>query len=684
MSVSLQDENNVRVVAGRMGKRLTQEQVEFASDFTTPLISFSNPGTGKSLATVVGLIVTSLFHKIPGSQINAMSFTNAATDELAQKYKDACKSCGITPTVKFNTFHSICLSIVRDMYPNMQVKPDIDLEVDLESLGSIVSDVGWDGNDMYLVKDILDAINTLNSALIFDKRNIELSYKFRKLGRNLEEFQKIRKRWFLRGIRLQIIPRGDIPIYALYTLCVQENIRQKYLSQYKVMVVDEFQDLSLLHLRILSMVTHNLVAIGDMKQQIYAFNGASQQIIEEYKKLYPSAREINLTQSFRCANEIADRATSLIQRNFPAALPFRGVGDGGSIKYVSTRNYDLQQLVSNLKKEQDKLSSLNNYSSYEDSMFLFRNNASAIPIAEELFQQGVRFRMPKFLPIFEMPIFKPICKLIEAALEPKALDKVADALKLLPEFKRYGMNENPLCSYIAKSGKDLFSVNYRFREEGSQETLFAMQRAAKAVQNNESCGRVFNIMLPVYGKYIIENKWWLLPKEKTYYFDLIKSIVNKKTYKDMMAQEYGKIRWNEESMNAGFGVRCFTVHAAKGLEADHIFILDADEGVFPNKSKMKTYIDEECQYEAAKELRNERNLLYVAFTRAKKSCTVFYNDQISALISDPIDNDYCVLDTIYDAIDKNFDDVNEFMRVMNIVPSTAENKVEDDAILESL
>lgn len=666
MNISLQEQNNVRTVSGRMGKTMTEEQVAFANDFTKPLVSFSNPGTGKSFSIVVGLIVTQLFRGVPGSKINAMSFTNAATNELHRRYENACLMCGITPTVKFNTFHSICYSIVREVCSTMRVKGGIVWDTDLPALGKYLSEKGLDGDDMYWVKEVLETINSLNSALAFDRRNIELSYKFKCLGISADIMRQLRKDWFLHGFACNTITQGDIPIYALYILCKYPEVRNKYLSQYRVMVVDEFQDLSLLHLKILSMITNNLVAIGDMKQQIYGFNGASQQIVEEYLKIYPAARTVNLTQSFRCKEEISEFATQLIRRNDMSVIPFKGVATGAKVRVVSRKELDLKRLVEKIGKEQEKLSSVADRGSYKDSLFLFRNNASAIPVAEELYKQGVRFQMPKFLPIFEMPIFKEVCILAEAARYPQDVGKVHEALHLLPEFRKYNVYSNPVCQVIERERCGLFDVKYRFRTDAAVCAVKAMLRAARLMEQGASAGRVFNVLLEVYGEYVIENKWWRLPRKKEYYYDLIGSIVSGKTYDVLIAEEYDKLKFNDDAIKANFGVRCYTVHAAKGLEADNVYLLDADEGVFPNITQMKKYIAKGCDYEAAKELRNERNLLYVAVTRAKDSCTICYNAEISKLISEPLVNELCYLDGIYDAIDKDFDDVKEFMRIMNV------------------
>lgn len=660
-----QEKVSLQLLSARIGQELTEEQMEFASDFTSPLISFSNPGTGKSFTTVAGLIIAQTIHGIPGKKINAMSFTNAATAELKAKYVKACKKTGLTPTVQFNTFHSICYSIVKEVYPNMRIRRGNDWKEELPLLATYMEQYGVNTTDMSYVRCVLEAINSLNSALIFDELNVEHSFKFKQLGLNVETFQNLRREWFLLGACTLNITQGDIPVYALFVLETNKAVQQKYHEKYHIMVVDEFQDLSLLHLKILSLITHNLVAIGDMKQQIYAFNGASQQIVDEYLKMYPNAKRQNLTKSFRCTNEIAQYATNLIYLNDHNVKAFEGIRDGGNIKVIPDRDLNLKEIVASIKEEQMKIG----YTNFRDTMFLFRNNSSAVPLAEELYKQGVPFRMNKFAKVMDLPIFKQICELARIVENPSSEQYLQVVPKLFPEFRRYNAANCPLLIGIHKSGKSIFDINYAYEDASSIDILNAMKRAAIVIERGESAGRVFNALLPVYEKYIIEGKWWLLQYDKEYYYDLVSDIVNNKTFRQMIAEEYDKERRIKDCINANIGVRCYTVHSAKGLEADDVYILDAEDGVFPNSNVIKRYIAESCEYEAAKELRNERNLLYVAVTRAKENVYISYHSNLTELIANSRDNSYSYLDNIYNNTKKDYDDVGAFVRLFNLKSS---------------
>ena len=94
---------------------------------------------------------------------------------------------------------------------------------------------------------------------------------------------------------------------------------------------------------------------------------------------------------------------------------------------------------------------------------------------------------------------------------------------------------------------------------------------------------------------------------------------------------------------------------------------------------MKKYIEEGCEYEAAKEVRNERNLLYVAVTRAKENVYISYHLNLTELIENPIDNSYSYLDNIYNHMKKDYDDVNAFIKLFNLKNSSYIKRTKEDS-----
>lgn len=696
-------ENVVNIVDAHLGTYSTSEQKAFASDFTKPLISFSDPGTGKSHSTVKGLIVAQTYHGVPGANINAMSFTVEATAELASRYVSACKKCGITPTIKFNTFHSICRRIVQEKYKDMRIVSGFDWKSDIDAAKAYLSQLGLDTEDNYFIKRVLLACDKLNHMLVYDNTHVEMMYQFKVLGIDIDIFQGLRKKMFSRGILMRAIMQGDIPTYALYVLLKNENVRKKYQAEFEIMVVDEFQDMTKLYLKVLSLISKNLIVIGDMKQQIYGFNGACAEIVDEYMDIYPDARTVNLTNSFRCSDEIAEYATAIYKPNKLNVATFKGSGKGGSVRLVKSSGLDLSEIVSRIKSEELKTRKyvemrelgldISGLEVGESTMFLCRNNFSILPVIEELYQQQVPYMSKKFAKVMDIAIYKEMSILAYAAYMPEDADAVYSALSLFPEFKKYNKFNNTFIRALEKEqeskGKsvNMFNLPYSFSKQSSNEIMQVLKRVRDAICDDEKASVVYDLLLPVYEKYVIEGKWWRLDMEKEFYFSLVEKIITKKTFIEMYDEEIEKEQLNQRYLGVKAGVKCYTIHSAKGLEADNVYILEAEEALFPSKKNLKRMLSEGCEYEAATVIREERNLLYVAITRAKKVCYITYTSSLTPLIKSPFKNGYSYLDTIYARTQKNFDEVGSFLNLMKLNDKSKEmnlQKEEQGIVLQEI
>ena len=326
-----------------LGKDYTDEQQDLYSDFTVPTISFSLPGTGKTQTAVAGLLTAELHHKIPGNKIVALSFTKLATVELMNRHADACEKMRIHQNVRFSTLHKLCSEILHTYYSRLGFSK-------LDNSGQLTykENVDYFLNEArdcgirlstYKVRKLVGAVANLNSGLVFDRRHVESRYVFKSTGLSYEDFTTLRKNQYYLNKAMEVVQVGDITLYALEILENNPDIVAELRSKNKIMLIDEFQDLSLIQLRLAYLMCENLVVIGDINQQIYAFNGACQEIVAEYFKMYPNARKVNLTKSFRCGDEIAAFATSLIIANNPAAAEFKGNGKKSTVTITDSLDY---------------------------------------------------------------------------------------------------------------------------------------------------------------------------------------------------------------------------------------------------------------------------------------------------------------------------------------------------------
>lgn len=656
-TMTAEEQIEIATIEHYIGKPYTDEQKEFIRDFRRNIISFSNPGTGKTHTLVGGIIMATKCHGVNPNRIFCMSFTNAAVEEIKGRYKVLTEKVRCPRGCTISTFHSLAAQIMRDAYPTMRTKDSSGSEDPiLEMCDYMERSEFFEYNaDKMLARKIIKVIETLNSSFIYEREHVEMTYDFKNLDIPYEEFEALRRAWFTRGIIQDSISPGDIPQYCLFALLSDDKIARKWMGKYDIMIVDEFQDLSLIHLQILSRVAKTLVVVGDMKQQIYAFNGSSPDIVDAYLRERPDAVECNLTKSFRCSQKISDYATAVIKPNDNSIEAFTGWDVPSSIQLIQKNNLNWADLLKDVEQ-----------TNTHEYLILYRNNASVVPIIEELYSRGIPFRVGKGRSVsaVDIPVIKSMCDLVNAAWKPYDNEVVLKALRLFPEFRQYGFNQ-PVLSAMRSSKKSLFDVRYGYQQQSSIDILNAMKLAAKRITEGKSAGVILNGMREVYRKYIYPKEWYMLAYEEEYYINMAAHVCNGRTYPEMVEREQQKkIRANECNL-AGYGVRCYTIHSAKGLEADKVFILDCEEGLFPNAKTMKNKIDRKCYYEVATDIRAERNLLYVALTRAKTDIVISYVDSPSLLLTDPTNPAYTSYDAIYNEQHKIYDDTTAFYNMYN-------------------
>lgn len=648
-------DNFMNHLSAVIGVDYTDEQREFIKRFDSTQFCFASPGTGKTMSAIGGLLVAELAYKIPGNKIYAMSFTNMATQELASRHSKSCQKLGIRATPNFITLHKLCTGLLKEHYAKLGMtsitfSEDIPMQRWVDIIcGSIeIAEVK--------VPKIVRAIHKLNSSLVFNPVDIKESFAFKECDVSYEVFEQIRGKMFLHGILIQKIPVSDILLCTLLLLNLHPEVSEAFRESCKLMLVDEAQDLSLLQLKIISMLAEHVVLIGDMKQQIYAFNGACSEIVDYFFKFYPEALKLQLSHSFRCKSKIAEYASKIIAVN-DIHDEFVGVSEGGIVEKSS--NFSLDPIVERIKEDYTQ----HNKHLQKDVLFLFRNNSSAIPIAEKLYAERIPFRVNNYQKIYELPVIKDLYALCALAEEPDYAPNIKALSLLIHELRQYkNVEQMPLYKIMLKTGKSVFDINYQFQDQTEAteafNTLYALHQKLKS---GCSVRDAFNIIYKLYEARWLKEKAFLLEYPPTYYINLVQGILANKTVRTMRQYEDEKAMFIQHCNDYEIGIRCYTMHAAKGLEADIVYVLDANDGMIPNTAKLQRVINKDCLYEAAKSIRNERSLCYVAATRAKDELYIYHTGKIAEMFSPDERNSYAELDACYNLYNTEKLDVETFV-----------------------
>lgn len=645
-------------LSASLGVQYTEEQKNFLKDFTTPIISFSSPGTGKTRSAIGGLLTAELYHQIPGNQIYALSFTNMSTGELQIRHKKDCERLGIHQTVNFQTLHSLCSRLLKENYQllgirQLKVVDTITVAAQADMLNNVAKDKGI-ALQPWQVRPLINAVRSLNSSLVFDRRHVESSYAFKQCRMPYEDFTVLRKVLYLYTKMTDTLQVQDILLYTLELLISHPEVSAAFKSKCRILLVDEFQDLSLLQLRIISLLSDTVIAIGDIKQQIYAFNGACQEIVGEFKKYFPNARELNINKSFRCADEIAEFSKTIIRPNDMQEQDFKGTAKSGT---VEVRN-DLSLPALCAMIEEEYRANRNTFP--RDVMFLFRNNYSAIPLAEEFYKRKVPFRVNKYQAANQIPVIREMCQIVELALNPDNLSNLVALNYILPEQREYrDFTQSAIYKVCAKEGRSIFEVKYNFKDaQAARRAMELLLQVRDMLSAQKPMREILNAIYPLFYEVYLEEREHYLEMPVNYYLNAVAPLVQTKTYHTFIREELAKMQVIEDSNARRTGVRCYTFHASKGLEADDVYILDANEGIVPNTHKLDLMEKAGCPLEKAREIRNERSLLFVAATRAKNHLTIAYSGQKTTMLS-PI-NYYEAYDKLYSQFKTEYADVEAF------------------------
>ena len=645
-------------LSARVGVQYTDEQKAFMRDFTSPIISFSSPGTGKTKSAIGGLLTAELYHQVPGNQIYALSFTNMSTGELKVRHKQDCEKVGIKQTVNFQTLHSLCSSILKANYKllgigKLTVVDTIPIEEQAELLMNISKDRGISLHP-WQIRPFINAVRSLNSSLVFDRSHVESKYAFKQCKMPYEDFTLLRKFLYIYTKMTDTLQVQDILLYTLELLLSHPEVSADFKAKCKILLVDEFQDLSLLQLRIISLLSDTVIAIGDIKQQIYAFNGACQEIVGEFKKYFPTARELNLNKSFRCADAIVDYSKMIIHPNDMQEQDFTGTGKDGSVNI--TPDLSLASICDTIEQQYRE----NRNTFPRDILFLFRNNYSATPIAEELFKRKVPFRVNKYQATNQIPVIREMCAVVELAANPQNLQNLYALRYILPEQKDYkDFTKSPIYKVCSKEGCSLFEAPYNFRDAMAARQAMEMLLSVKDMLSKQCPMReILNAIYPLFNEVYLTDREPYLEMPSSYYLNMARSVVQSKTYYAFIQDEMAKLQVIQDSNARRHGVRCYTFHASKGLEADDVYILDADENVVPNMHKLDVMEKAGCVMEKAREIRNERSLLFVAATRAKENLIITYNGVKTSMLT-PM-NAFESYDKLYTQFQLAYPDVEAF------------------------
>lgn len=585
-----------------------------------PMLVLAGPGSGKTFVITHRIRALIEEHHIDASRILVITFTKAAAQEMKGRFN------GLTENrypVQFGTFHAIFYHILQQSSPQKTIR--------------ILSQTQKIGYIKTILRTLeIPIVSTEEYASLFLR---ELS-RMKNSGCQMTEyepgycdkrlFQTIAGEYERRREAENAMDFDDI-LYACYRLLAENPLLcGQWQQQYSHLLIDEFQDINEIQYQIVRLLTGehgNLFAVGDDDQSIYGFRGSSPTFMKRMLQEYPACRQTVLSDNYRCSEAIVEAAGKVIAENksrIPKEIRAKeGHGknkEAVRIKVFSQKEEERKFLIEEFKRLSDE--------EQKHTAVIFRTNRDMSAFAQGLVQNAIPFLMKeKGKSIFRHFI----------AEELLAYLRFADGNRSRELFYRF-MN-HPYRG-IPREALSIKQVHVRELAEalgGGTDRGFACKETWKLSGDLQRLG-----LLKPYAAlqyicrgmgYEADLKRRLQEKGQEEDWQILSEILESARGMDSLAQWQDAIEayerkledytQSDKSQNTAktAGIRLLTLHAAKGLEYDRVYLPGLNEGTLPHK---KSVTDSNGDAAWQEKLEEERRMLYVGMTRAKKGLCLSY------------------------------------------------------------
>ena len=598
---------------------LNDQQREAVSYTKSPLLVLAGAGTGKTKVLTSRIIYLVNETHVSPSQILAVAFTNKAADEIKQRISPHLGD-KFENSVNIGTFHSVNAKILRQHAEVLGYGANytiINSHEQLRLAKQIICDFGLDEKLVH-AKTFVRHISSLKDSGISSDSIIVNKYSNfanNKLPELYREYQQ-------RLLRFNAMDFGDLILNVITLFNKHIEICRGYQNKYKYILVDEYQDVNIaqyLWIRSLTQNGNNLFCVGDDDQSIYTWRGAKVSNILRFDKDFFNSKVICLEQNYRSTQNILNAANNLIKNN---------------------KNRRNKKLWSNLRGKQD-VRVVSFYDDKEESSMIskeisFLNKKKGIALGaiavlvragyqnrvlEESFNYyGLSYKVVGSRKFYDRAEVKDVISYIKLVVNQRdniAFERVVNSPKkgigTLTLKEIILLAQSKKISYFTASQLYTTYKKSKVRDSLSQ-FLVLIEQASLNINNLRPQQLVEDLLVKSGYTAMLQQTL----ESSNIATDNIRELTSTlKEYRDLSEYlEHATLdinRSNDRAVNND-AVSLMTIHAAKGLEFNHVFLPGWEEGILPGARSLEE--SKECALE------EERRLGYVAITRAKRSVCI--------------------------------------------------------------
>ena len=572
-----------------------------------PCLVLAGPGSGKTLTIVNRIKYLIEEYKVRPEEILVVTFTRFAAAEMKSRL---CRLMGRKDLpVTSGTFHGIYYGILKWAY-RMGQQNILSEEEKYQILRAAVS------REKMEIFDEEDFIQDLAAEIGRIKNNRIDPDEFVSEKCSADAFRNIYREYERQRKKLKKIDFDDMLVLCYELFASRPDVLAQWQKKFRYILIDEFQDINRIQydvIRMLAKPEDNLFVVGDDDQAIYGFRGADSSLMFRFRKDYPGAEQILLGMNYRSTANIVRNSLKVIGHNekrFEKDL--RAERDNGAclhVQEVRDPNEEAQYILDEIEKRTEA------GVRPEDIAVLFRIHTDARPVVEALLERRISFQMKEHLPnLYNHFIAKDIQAYFRMALGER---KRQDFLQVMNRPKRYIGRDSIAGSAVSFEEMRKFYCD----KEWMMNRIDQFEWDVKMLRKMAPYAAIQYIRKRIGYDDFLKDYALTHNVNKADLFEVLSEIEEAaKPYASLEewfghVQEYTealRLKERQRSLKQD-GVRLMTIHAAKGLEFDTVFLIEANEGRIPYK-KAKT----------EQETEEERRLFYVAMTRAKEVLKICY------------------------------------------------------------
>ena len=616
---------------------ISQKEAVLYTDGPSLVIAGAGSGKTRVLTYKIAHLIKNGF---PPNRIMALTFTNKASEEMKERI-DLLLGYKVSRHLWMGTFHSLFGRILRTEAEVLGFTKNFTIYDSSDSLNlvkSLIKEMDLN-EEYYKPKSVYGRIsackNNLMTAEAYAQNNDILIEDEKE---NRRDFHVIYMRYCQRCRQSNVMDFDDLLLYTNILFKVNKAILEKYRSLFDYILVDEYQDTNFaqyLIIKRLSEIHRKLFVVGDDAQSIYSFRGARIQNILNFKNDYPDYKLFKLEKNYRSTQNIVNAANTLIEKNLNQIqkVVFSENEKGGKIRIEQVMTDSLEGITV-ARMINDMI--IRDHHNYSDFAILYRTNAQSRIIEESLRKYNIPYRVYGGLSFYSRKEIKDVLAYIRLAVNNYDIEAFRRIVNY-PSRKIGNTTVDKILNFSVDAGVRVWDIitspnSYNIDiNAGTKSRLSDFAQLIKYFTDRTDYADAYDFAVELVNKTGINAELFSdkTPEGVSRYENIQELLNGIKNFSESQKKEnnYSKISIvdylesvsiltdiENDNDEAPEKVSLMTIHSAKGLEFTNVFIVGVEDKIFPNV--MSTM--------SSAELEEERRLLYVAITRARKNLIISY------------------------------------------------------------